>query len=307
MLTSFFSKSRPINFTFVAIYMLAFYLIANVGYFDFSSLGAVLKEIWVLLLFILCMVVLNFIAKRNELTQRNAYKTLLFAAFSCMLFEVLRNDDVILANFFVLLAMRRVISLRSQRQTIKKIFDASLWIFVASLFYFWSVLFLIFVFAGIFLHVRQNIKYWLVPFLAFLTVLSLASCVQLYYTDSFYSFSEWFQESEFDFTAYGNLEILVPVSLLLALMIWCSFNYMGILQKASANIRASHTLIFWALIISLAVAIFAPTKNSSELFFLLAPLAVVATNYIQTLDDKWFKEILLFLIPSLPLMVWLFF
>ena len=102
-----------------------------------------MKEVWVLLLFIMCMVVLNFIAKRNELTQRNAYKTLLFAAFSCMLFEVLRNDDVIIANFFVLLAMRRVISLRSQRVTTRKIFDASLWIFVASLFYFWAVLFMI--------------------------------------------------------------------------------------------------------------------------------------------------------------------
>lgn len=307
MLTSFFSKSRPINFTFVAIYMLAFYLIARTGFFDFSSFGAVMKEIWVLLLFIMCMVVLNFIAKRNELTQRNAYKTLLFAAFSCMLFEVLRNNDVIIANFFVLLAMRRVISLRSQRVTTKKIFDASLWIFIASLFYFWSVLFLILVFAGIFLHVRQNIKYWLVPFLAFLTVLSITSCFHLYFTDSFYGFDEWFQASNFDFTAYGNLHILVPVSLLLALMVWCSFNYLSILQRASANIRASHTLIFWALVISLAVAVLAPTKNSSELFFLLAPLSVIATNYLQNLDDKWFKEMLLFIIPALPLMVWLIF
>lgn len=306
MLTSFFGKSRPINFTFVAIYMLAFYLIANVGYFDFSSLGPVMKEIWVLLLFILCMVVLNFIAKRNELTQRNAYKTLLFAAFSCMLFEVLRNDDVIIANFFVLLAMRRVISMRSQRQTVKKIFDASLWIFVASLFYFWSILFLVFVFAGIFLHVRQNFKYWLVPLLSFLTILSLASCVNLYYTDSFYTFTEWFQPSEFNFSAYGNPEILLPVSLLFALTIWCSFNYLGILQKTSANIRASHSLIFWALLIALAVGVLAPTKNSSELFFFLAPLSIIATNYLQVLEDKWFKEILLFLIPALPLMVWLF-
>jgi len=287
--------------------MLAFYLIANVGFFEFSSFGSIIKEVWVLLLFIMCMVVLNFIAKRNELTQRNAYKTLLFAAFSCMLFEVLRNDDVILANFFVLLAMRRVISLRSQRMTTKKIFDASLWVFVASLFYFWAVLFMVLVFAGIFLHVRQNIKYWLVPFLAFLTVLSITSCFHLYFTDSLYTFSQWFQASEFDFTAYGNPKILAPVSLLLALMIWCSFNYLGILQRASANIRASHTLIFWALVISLAVAIFAPTKNSSELFFFLAPLSVIATNYLQTLDDKWFKEMLLFLIPALPVMVWLFF
>src|SRR5690606_11723224 len=124
--------------------------------------------------------------------------------------------------------------------------------------------------------------------LAFLTILSLATCVELYYTDTFYTFSEWFQESNFDFSAYGRPKILVPVSLLLALMIWCSFFYMWVLQRASANIRASHTLIVWALLLALAVAVLGPTKNSSELFFLLAPLSIVATNYIQALDDKWF-------------------
>lgn len=306
MLTSFFSKSKPINFTLVAVYMLIFYLLARFYRLDLTSFGSILEEVSVLLLYLLSLAVLNFIAKRNELTQRNAYKAMLFGAFYCMLVQALQNNDVIVANFFILLALRRIISLRTQLHTIKKIFDASLWIFVASLVYFWSILFLLLVFLGILFHVKQNFKYWLVPFLAFLTVFCLATCADLLLNDSFYGFQEWYQPSFFDFSGYSEIEILLPVSLLLALLLWCLFFYINILQKASANIRASHTLVLWSLLISLAVALLGPTKNSSELLFFLAPLAVVCTNYIQALEDNWFKELLLITIILVPPVLYIF-
>lgn len=303
MLTSFFSKSKPLNVTFVALYMAIFYLIAEFGYsFSFSWL-VVLKEFGVLLLFILSMIVLNFIAKKNEITHRNAYKTLLYASFACMLFEGLRSNHVLVANFFILLAFRRIISFKSQRETTKKIFDASFWICIASLFYFWSILFFFLVFFGIVLHVNQNKKNWLIPFIAILTALSLVTSGNLLIHNSFYTFSDWFQPSNFDFSSYQQLAVLVPVSLLFALLLWTLFSYFITIQKVSANLKASFILIFWALLIALAVAIFGHTKNSSELIFFLAPLAIIVTNYLQILKDRLFKEAILLLVVLLPVLI----
>ena len=303
MLTSFFSKSTPINFVVIAVYMVIFYCIAVFeGNFD-TSPGSIFTEVLVLVLFILSSVLMDFIAKRNEITSRNAYKTILFAAFGCMLFEALRNNDVVIANFFVLLALRRVISLKSQRETKKKIFDATLWICVASLFYFWSILFIGVIFFGIIIHVSHNIKNWLVPIISFLTVLSLVTCVELLINDSFYTFSEWFQESNFDFSAYRNPAILIPVSFLLALSIWSLFFYMGIIQRASSMLKSSLLLFLLNFFLAVGVALLAPTKNSSELIFFLAPLAIIVTNYFQLLKDKWFQETLLWLIISLPIIL----
>lgn len=303
MLTSFFSKSRPITFVAVAIYMVIFYLLAGVEGFPGSSVLTLLKEAGVLLAFLLSSVIIDFIAKRNEITKRNAYKTILFAAFACMLFEGLRSNDVVVANLFVLLALRRIVSLKSQRETQMKIFDATLWILVASLFYFWSVLFLFLVFCGIILHVGHNFKNWLVPGIAFLTVLSITTSGDLLINNSFYTFSEWFQPTNFDFTGYQQPLILIPVSFLLALTLWSLFFYLGMLQRASANLKASLMLVLISLFIALAIAIFAPTKNSSELFFFLAPLAMVVTKYFEEMKDKWFKEILLWLIVGLPILL----
>lgn len=300
MLASFFSKSGPVNFIFVGIYMVMFFFIGRINGITDLSFSIVLKELLVLLLFLGSMVALDFIARKNVLTERNAYKTLLFAAFTCMFFEILRSSDVIIANFFILLALRRIVSLRSQKNSIRKIFDAALWVCIASIFYFWSILFLALVFFGIFIHLRQYFKLYLVPVVAFLTVLSVTNTVDLVLNDSFYTTFDWVQSSEFDFSRYGAPTILVPVSFLAALTFWTLFFYLNLIQKTTGNTKASLMLIFLSLIISLAVAFFAPTKNSSELLFILGPLVIIVTNYIQGLEDKWFKEILLCLMVVVP-------
>ncbi|MFD2517390.1 DUF6427 family protein [Salinimicrobium flavum] len=307
MLTSFFSKSRPINFVVVAVYMSVFYLIANFPDLITSSFLIILKEMGVLLLFLVTVLLLNFISKRNELTSRNAYKTVLFAAFCCMFFAALKNDAAIVANLLVLLALRRIISLKSQRETVQKIFDATFWIGIASLFYFWSILFLFIVYFGILVHVGYRFKNWLVPPVAVLTLLSLVTATDLLITDTFYTFSEWFQDSNFDFTAYREPGILIPVAFLFALTIWASFFYMGIIQKASANTKTSLFIILLFTALSLGVAVLAPTKDSSELIFFFAPLAIIVTNYFQVSDDKWFREIILGVVILLPVLLLLFF
>ncbi len=307
MLTSFFSKSKPINFTVAVVYMLVFYMLVGVQNIFSQSFLGILRETGVFILLLLSLILVNFVAKRNELTSRNAYKTILFAGFVSMLVQTLQNDEVIIANFFVLLAFRRIISLRSQRETIQKVFDATFWILVASLFYFWSVLFLLVVFVGILLYSGLNLKTLLVPAVAFLILLSLVTTGDLLFNDSFYTIQDWYQASNFDFLAYREPSNLIPVAFLLALTLWSSFFFMVVIQKAGSNLKASLLLVFVTLQAALFLAIMAPTKDTSELLFFLAPLAIMVTNYFQMLHDKWFREILLGVIILLPVVILIWF
>ena len=307
MLTSFFSNSRPINFIIVAVYILIFYLFANLGMLISSPLLIILQEVGMLLILVLSVFILNFISGRNELTGRNAYKSILFAGFLCMFAPALQNNDVILANLFLLLALRRVLSLKSQRETVKKIFDATLWVGVASLFYFWSILFLFVVYFGILVHVGHRFKNWLVPLVAILTLISLVTSIDLLITDTFYTPIDWIQASGFKFENYRDARLLIPAAFLLALTLWSSFFFMLIIQKASANAKTSLFLILLCAGVALTVAVLAPTKNGSELMFFFAPLAIIVTNYFQNMSDKWFKEILFIVIMLLPVLLLLLF
>jgi hypothetical protein len=307
MLTSFFSKSRPIIYVFVAGYMLVFFGIANFREVTNNGFPILLQKTGGLLALLMSVFILNFVSKRNELTSRNAFKSVLFAAFCSMFLATLFNDAALVANFLVLLALRRIISLRTQRDTVKKIFDATLWIGVASILYFWSILFLFLVYFGILVHEGHRFKNWLIPIVALIILFSITTSIDLLFTNTFYTFSNWLDPSNFDFSMYREPGFLIPLALLLALTMWAGFFFIGVIQKASAANKTSLFIILLFTFLSLTVAFFAPTKNSSELIFFFAPLAVIVTNYFQVSEDKWFREILLWVVLLLPVMLVIFF
>ena len=241
MLTSFFGKSKPINFITVVLFMALFYFIANVpllvSTFSFPLLTV---KIGVLICYILSVPVLDFIAKKNDLTKRNAYKIVIFAVFSVSFLAILRNDQVIVASFCVLLALRRIISLKTQKDVPKKIFDATFWICIASLFYFWSILFLLVIYSGILLHTSHYFKNWLIPPVAIFAVSALVTGFNIIFYDQFYTFTTWFQESSFNFELYRDPQLLIPLSIILAVALWTLFFYFGLLQKANINSRPTY-------------------------------------------------------------------
>lgn len=303
MLTSFFSKSKPINLSVIILLLCVFYLGANFTIwkdgFDWLEF---LEKLGVLLLLILSLLVLNFIAKKNELTRRSAYKTLLFALFCISFSNLLKNESAIISNLCVLFALRRIISLRSHKFIQKKIFDATFWISIATLYHFWSGLFFLVVFFAI-LNFASNFKNWLIPFVSFAAVVSLTICFHLLVYDQFYTFSDWFQVSNFNFSKYGDLKLLIPLSIILGLLIWTLFQYFSSIQKASITRRPVLSMILFTLLVAAAVALLAPTKNGSELIFFFVPLSIISSNYFDSKKDRILKEIILVTLIVMPFVV----
>lgn len=303
MLTSFFDKSKPLNGIVVALFMALIFVIANFrDNFLAFNLAIFLENLAVLLVFLLSVYVLNFIAKKNELTRRSAYKILFFAVFTTSFFALLNNTQVIFANLCILLAFRRILSLRSKKIMQKKVFDATFWICIASIFYFWSILFLVVVFAGILFYLPK-FKNWLIPLVAFLGVYLLNLSFHLVVYENIYGFSQWYEPMNFDFSNYRELSFLIPLSLILAMLIWTLGNYLRMLQKASISQRPSLNLVLFSLATSIAIAVFSPTKDGSELIFFFVPLSIIASTWFERKKDKLFKEILLGLLILMPLLV----
>ncbi|MCP9199321.1 DUF6427 family protein [Gramella sp. GC03-9] len=303
MLTSFFSKSKPLSLAVIILLICVFYIGVSFSSWE-NGFGWVefLEKTGGLLVLVLSLLVLNFIAKKNELTKRSAYKSLLFAIFAISFPKLLQNSPVIIANLCLLFAFRRIISLRSYKSVQKKIFDASFWVSIASLYYFWSSLFFILIFFAI-LNFASSFKNWLIPFVAMLAVGSLTLCFHLLAYDQWYLFQDWFQPSEFDFSKYGEVPILVPLSFLLGLLIWTLFPYFVAIQKASVTRRPVLSVVLLYLALAIVVAILAPEKNGSELIFFFVPLSIVASNYFESKKDRIFKEILLLAIILMPFVV----
>ena len=307
MITSIFSKSKPINFIIVFFITLLAFVVAKVGLVNESiTTEFILKQTTLLFIAYTSVLLLSFIVSKNNLTKGNNYEILLFSLFLLLITQTTGYSNILVSNFFVLLGLRRIVSLRSSRDTKKKLFDAAFWIGIAALFYFWAILFFALVILSLVLYTDNNIRHWIIPFLGIITVfvISLGFSIVLY--DDFFKIFNVSVDVSYDFSNYNSVKYLVAITMLLSFGIWSSIFYLKNIKKKKKASRASFKTIIIAAIIAFLIVVQVPQKNGSEFLFMFAPLAIIITNYIEIIQERWFKEIfltILFIVPFILLLL----
>src|SRR5690606_22800692 len=166
------------------------------------------------------LALINFITLKNTLTKNNNYTVLLFFVFILFFPKIFQNGEVLLSNFFLLLSLRRLVSLKSMKEPKEKLFDASFWIFIAALFHFWNIVYILLVFVSIVLHVSRDYKNWLIPFIALFSVSVLFFAVNLFLDNELTEYLSRQSYLSFDFTYFETfyqniaLALFSPIALL---------------------------------------------------------------------------------------------
>lgn len=301
MITSIFNKSKTINFIIVFLVTILAFLTARIGTVDYPLNAAyIFKQLAILGICTITVLVFNFIISKNDLTKKNNYEILLFSLFLLIIVETTLKTNILLSNFFVLLGIRRIISLKSHSNIKNKLFDAALWIAVASLFYFWAILFFLVIILSLFFYTDNNLRHWLIPFFGFATVFVIAVSASIIIYNDYLSIFKVAPVVNYDFSTYNSTRYLVAITTLLSFGTWSSIFYLQDIKKKKKASRASFKIIIIAAIIAFIIVLIAPVKNGSEFLFLFAPLAIIITNYVEIIPDKWFKEVFLWVLVIIP-------
>lgn len=301
MITSIFRKSKPINFLIVFIIsLIAFWAAIYIHSERELNTLSFIRLIPVFIGAYLSILILDFIVSKNSLSEKSNYEVVLFSAFILAIPQIFLYQNVIFSNFIILLALRRVISIRTQKELIKKLFDSGLLIGLASLFYFWSLLFFIIIIAAIFFYTETEVKKIITPFLGLMSTYIVAICYSLVFYDNFFTIFNWTPSISFDLIVFNSAQFIIAITMLLSFGLWSSVFYLRGIKKKKKTFRPSYSVIFTASIVATVIVIIAPNKNGSEFLFLFGPLAIIITNYIETIDEKWFKALFLFTLLVMP-------
>jgi len=258
-----------------------------------SSLFEIAKKSALLLILFASLFISNFIVKKNALTKDSAYTILFFFIFLMFFPNVLDNYKLIVSNFFILLAMRRLVSLQTLKAPKEKIFDASLWIFVASLFHFWAILFILLVYISIIFHVSRDYRNWLIPFVALFS----SSIIFVFYALLFdkgaidvYLQSEVINLQVDYFTNnYQN----IAFSIYAVFAVFFVLPYLFTLTNKPLNLQASYKKVLLAFFIGMAIFFISANKSNEVLVYTFLPMAIMATNTVEYLQNKIQQEIIL--------------
>lgn len=304
MITSIFSKSKPINFIVVFFITLFAFIIAN---FKLGNevliFNTIVEKTIIFGICFFSILTLNFIVGKNSLTQKNNYEILLYSLFLLMLPESLLSDKIIISNFFILLALRRTLSLRSQINLKKKLFDASFWVAIAAIFYFWAILFFILIYAVLLLFTDNKIKNWIVPFTGLITVLLIMVSYSIIANDTFFETINISPVVSFDYSNFNSFKDVIAITILLSFGAWSSIFYLASIKKRMKKFRPIFKAIFISLAVAFVIIIIAPEKNGSEFLFLFPALSIVVANYIETIKEQWFKEIFILILIISPIVL----
>ena len=294
MITSVFKKSTPINYSLLLILIVVGFLMVQFQDTNWlNSVQEIGRKVILFGLIIGSFFLVNFIAKKNGLTKDSGYTMLFFFLFLLISPTIWNNFFVLAAHFFILLAMRRLVSLQTLKAPKEKIFDASLWIFVASLFQFWCILFIIVVYASIIFHVSRDYRNWLIPFVALFTTAVIFIFYGLLVDKS--SILSYLNSNvtNFQLDYFTNTYQNLALSLFAVFAVFFVIPMLFSLTNRPLNLQASYKKMLLSFLIGLVIFFISSNKSNDLLLFTFFPMAVFATNTIEFSQNKLQQEIIL--------------
>lgn len=283
--------------------MLFFYGIAFYNHANEFDLRSVITSIVGVAMYVVTMGLLNHIALKNDLTKKSTHAVLLFAFSTAFLQNALLNVEILVANALVLLGVINILTIRNEIAVKSKIMNASLCIALASVFYFWSFLFLILIYIGIFIYSSRDYRNWIIPIAGWLTIFILSNGFLLLIDDSFLSISEYLEKGSFNFKTYGSVKHAFILGTLIICASFFLFFYGIKFKRRSARIKPRLNIIVAQFIIAIALVLVAPNKNTSELYFVAAPLAIIGTSYFEHRYGKMIDEINVWVFLLFPIVI----
>ena len=293
MIATFFTKSTPIQYVFAFIYLFGLFL-AHLN-------SNVLIGAFSLFLLLASVLLAKFIISKNDLNKKNNYSLVAICFFiGLFMQEIFIFDDILIANIFLLLAIRKIYSIRNPININKKVFDASFWILISSVFYIPILYFFIILFTALILYSHFNLKNLAVIISAILSAtifLYLMEVISSGYinivdftTVLFFDIPTLDYISSFDENILNiswSIKTIVFFSFLIPLIfifIWNMF-----IKKNER--RRTTTLIFLTTI--LALIIFISNLNSMAFVILFFPLIIIFTSCVEQARSKRVKNLVL--------------
>ncbi|WP_298222209.1 DUF6427 family protein [Flavobacterium sp.] len=294
MITSLFRKSTPLNYSVVILGVLFFFFVYQIKHATGqNSLWAITVKMSLLAVILASLFIVNFVVKKNGMSKDSAYTVLFYLLFMLFFPSVFNNTALLISNFFIILAMRRIVSLHSLKSSKEKIFDASIWVCIAALFHFWSILYLVLIFIAVLFHVARDYRNWFLPIIAFFAVAVIFMASALYFKTDW--ISRLLAQSVIDlridyFTShFQNLALSVYATIAVFFVILLLLS----MSNRPLILHPTYKKILSMIIIGIAVFAISPNKSNDLLIYTFAPLSMVITTHIETPQAQWKKEVVL--------------
>lgn len=253
--------------------------------------------LWSLVLVSVSALLLNRVIDLNDLADKN---TMLGLFFFILLISsnpsyILMNK-LLLATFFIILMLNALFKLPKSEIIIPGVFNASLFLGLASLFYYPLILLTGFLIVTLFIYQISSWREYVVIFIGVSLPVFFAYVWYFFTNNTDVYYSKYLEAFNFDFRIIdvSIMDIVIAI-LLLGIIISSIFKLAGSLMEKSIVLRQRLTLVIW-LFAFICVIILLFEKQDSIGILLAAPSSIILANIATGMKKlKWFDMYLSFI------------
>ena len=298
MLSVRFENTKPITFIIVLLALLI-----GDGLFQFKILQLPLSDVSHLtvlmstfVLLFLSLLLLHRIDRWNELTDtKNCYSIAFFSIFVVLFPTLFDKVKLVGANLLIIVALWRVLTLKTGEGIPQKLFDTSLLIICAGLLHPWALIFLLNVWISLLFYGAEKRRYWFIPLLAIITVSILLGAILLilqepFPIDDFTNLITSDINNLLNFSSHSIATTIAVCSLALLLLVALAVYYFRSVYHSISSLVVIQFLWIGLIVVFL----------SKEVIYTFAPIAILFALYVEKIRVWWLKETVLWSLLSLP-------
>ena len=298
MLSVRFENTKPITFIIVLLALLI-----GDGLFQFKILQLPLSDVSHLtvlmstfVLLFLSLLLLHQIDRWNELTDtKNCYSIAFFSIFVVLFPTLFDKVKLVGANLLIIVALWRVLTLKTGEGIPQKLFDTSLLIICAGLLHPWALIFLLNIWISLLFYGAEKRRYWFIPLLAIITVSILLGAILLilqepFPIDDFTNLITSDINNLLNFSSHSIATTIAVCSLALLLLVALAVYYFRSVYHSISSLVVIQFLWIGLIVVFL----------SKEVIYTFAPIAILFALYVEKIRVWWLKEIVLWSLLSMP-------
>jgi hypothetical protein len=146
------------------------------------------------------------------------------------------------------------------------------------------------VFVSIVFHVSRDYRNWIIPFIALFTVGILFTLAVIAGEHDLLFIVLDKAYISFDFTYFENIYQNIALAIFSSIAVLFFVTQLLALSNRPLNMQSSYKKILFSFVLGVGIYVLSASKNNSFLAFTFFPLAVMGTNFIESLDNKWVRE-----------------
>ncbi|MEI6865409.1 DUF6427 family protein [Flavicella sp.] len=294
MLANFFDKTKPINnivliFIFIVIYFTHFVLQQTITNADVLWLKTSVYFFFNLLFLIFC----SYFFIKNGISNENLHNTFIIILLYCIFPSTFESENLLFVALFFLFIYNNLAQLKGKGNKQLTLFDSGIYTGISFLLFDWSILFLAFIYTGVFLAQKVSFKNLISPIIGFIAPVFLFF-TYCFLTDNTSLFVEKFA---FNYSMNFHSYLTAPIQIsLIFISIALTVSIVFVVPKVlsiSNPYRYQYVLAIAMLFTSSLAILLDTTKNGNEFLLLFVPASIFMGRFLKTITSRILKEVFL--------------